>query len=155
MFYIKDPDGKLTIMIESTEYNIVPGQHQYDEVLWAIENERSEIIPDLLAASEVQEEYRPSDNIWTRKQAIKALADLVMDGPNETLEEKALKIAELVGLTNKELADQLDLAGFYDEELPIVNDSPDDDEYAGEAGLQKIFGKDFKLPTKEDDKDTE
>jgi hypothetical protein len=97
----------------------------YEEILWCIENEMWDPIPELLAARELQEEAVPSSNIWRRSQAIKALQDLVEPSdysPEELVEE--LKRYE--GMTNRELAETLDLAGYFDSDTgsPIVVDDP-------------------------------
>jgi hypothetical protein len=119
------PDKTITLVVGNKEHTVAPASHQYEEILWCIENEMWDPIPELLAARELQEEAVPSSNIWRRSQAIKALQDLVEPSdysPEELVEE--LKRYE--GMTNRELAETLDLAGYFDCDTgpPIVADDP-------------------------------
>lgn len=122
--YCINEDQSISVLIDNKEHTIVPDSHQYDELKWAIDCGRTDLLRAMVEAHISQEEYQPSSGPLTRTQALRLLTDLDDSDEHFEDEEKDEKAAQYAAMTNDELRDQLDLAGFFGGEEPqqVVND---------------------------------
>jgi hypothetical protein len=112
-------DGTITIMVDSTEYTVAPKDRNYNEILWCIENEIWEPIPELLTESEevpvVDTDFSIQETM-TRAEAIEIVDESLKESRAlvEALKEVGADVnwsADVSTLSNEELKEALDGIG--------------------------------------------